>query len=270
MDNLPHPVTTTEIYLARIVQQNDEIIAPLTEGARPNHRRLKEPNRDVSLTTPEPFWGRCGSSAPTATLTTRFSATRRSRPFSSPNEAGAAAAASGTRPDRRVAGAHPEVHRGQRAENETGRRSPTLHQQAEAGEQRRAADDDYRDHPRARARSSHPTHGGDLMQGIVDPRLMGALGAISRPLHLSSILTEDRGRRRAGGQEPGNGPGHADVPCNIMPLKGPRSKGRTRPTSSRPRRSPCRGTTPISSRATGRPSTARPTTSCSSSRSSAA
>ena len=44
MDNLPHPVTTTEIYLARIVQQNDEIIALMkTWGERPKTRRLKEP-----------------------------------------------------------------------------------------------------------------------------------------------------------------------------------------------------------------------------------
>ena len=44
MDDLPHPVTTTEIYLARIVQQNDEIIALMkTEGERPKPRRLKEP-----------------------------------------------------------------------------------------------------------------------------------------------------------------------------------------------------------------------------------
>ena len=44
MDGLPHPVTTTEIYLARIVQQNDEIIALMkTEGERPKPRRLKEP-----------------------------------------------------------------------------------------------------------------------------------------------------------------------------------------------------------------------------------
>ena len=43
MDNLPHPVTTTEIYLARIVQQNDEIIALMkTWGERPKTRRLKE------------------------------------------------------------------------------------------------------------------------------------------------------------------------------------------------------------------------------------
>ena len=44
MDTLPHPVTTTDAYLARIMQQNDEIIALLkTEGARPKTRRLKEP-----------------------------------------------------------------------------------------------------------------------------------------------------------------------------------------------------------------------------------
>ena len=44
MDNLPHPVTTTEIYLARIVEQNDEIIALMkTWGDRPKTRRLKEP-----------------------------------------------------------------------------------------------------------------------------------------------------------------------------------------------------------------------------------
>ena len=44
MDDLPHPVTTTEIYLARIVQQNDEIIALMkAEGERPKTRRLKEP-----------------------------------------------------------------------------------------------------------------------------------------------------------------------------------------------------------------------------------
>jgi len=44
MDTLPHPVTTTDVYLARIVQQNDEIIALMkTEGVRPKPRRLKEP-----------------------------------------------------------------------------------------------------------------------------------------------------------------------------------------------------------------------------------
>ena len=44
MAYLPPPITTTEIYLARIVQQNDEIIALMkTEGERPKPRRLKEP-----------------------------------------------------------------------------------------------------------------------------------------------------------------------------------------------------------------------------------
>lgn len=44
MDSLPHPVTTTDAYLARIVQQNDEIIALMkTLGERPKTRRLKEP-----------------------------------------------------------------------------------------------------------------------------------------------------------------------------------------------------------------------------------
>ena len=44
MAHLPPPITTTEIYLARIVQQNDEIIAPMkTDGERPKTRRLKEP-----------------------------------------------------------------------------------------------------------------------------------------------------------------------------------------------------------------------------------
>ena len=44
MDNLPHPVTTTDAYLARIVQQNDEIIALMKIGGeRPKTRRLKEP-----------------------------------------------------------------------------------------------------------------------------------------------------------------------------------------------------------------------------------
>jgi hypothetical protein len=44
MDDLPHPVTTTDAYLARIVQQNDEIIALMkTGGERPKTRRLKEP-----------------------------------------------------------------------------------------------------------------------------------------------------------------------------------------------------------------------------------
>ena len=45
MDRLPHPVTTTDIYLARIVSQNDEIIALLNQQ-RPEPkqpRRLKEP-----------------------------------------------------------------------------------------------------------------------------------------------------------------------------------------------------------------------------------
>ena len=43
MDDLPHPVTTTDAYLARIVQQNDEIIGLLSQqrpAAKP--RRLKE------------------------------------------------------------------------------------------------------------------------------------------------------------------------------------------------------------------------------------
>ena len=44
MVSLPRPVTTTDAYLARIVEQNDEIIALIkTEGARPKTRRLKEP-----------------------------------------------------------------------------------------------------------------------------------------------------------------------------------------------------------------------------------
>ena len=44
MDNLPYPVTTTDVYLARIVQQNDDIIGLLNQqrpAAKP--RRLKEP-----------------------------------------------------------------------------------------------------------------------------------------------------------------------------------------------------------------------------------
>ncbi len=44
MDNLPSPVTTMDVYLARIVEQNDEIIALMkTWGDRPKTRRLKEP-----------------------------------------------------------------------------------------------------------------------------------------------------------------------------------------------------------------------------------
>ena len=44
MDNLPSPVTTMDVYLARIVEQNDEIIALMkTGGERPKARRLKEP-----------------------------------------------------------------------------------------------------------------------------------------------------------------------------------------------------------------------------------
>jgi hypothetical protein len=44
MDSLPHPVTTMDVYLARIVEQNDEIIALMkTWGDRPKPRRLKEP-----------------------------------------------------------------------------------------------------------------------------------------------------------------------------------------------------------------------------------
>lgn len=44
MDSLPSPVTTTDVYLARIVEQNDEIIALMkTWGERPKTRRLKEP-----------------------------------------------------------------------------------------------------------------------------------------------------------------------------------------------------------------------------------
>ena len=44
MAHLPPPITTTEIYLARIVQQNDEIIALLNQQRpAPKPRRLKEP-----------------------------------------------------------------------------------------------------------------------------------------------------------------------------------------------------------------------------------
>ena len=46
MAYLPPPITTTEIYLARIVSQNDEIIGLLKEPATPPTkavRRLKEP-----------------------------------------------------------------------------------------------------------------------------------------------------------------------------------------------------------------------------------
>ena len=45
MAHLPPPITTMEIYLARIVSQNDEIIALLNQQ-RPEPkqpRRLKEP-----------------------------------------------------------------------------------------------------------------------------------------------------------------------------------------------------------------------------------
>jgi hypothetical protein len=44
MDSLPSPVTTTDVYLARIVEQNDEIIALLNQQrATTKPRRLKEP-----------------------------------------------------------------------------------------------------------------------------------------------------------------------------------------------------------------------------------
>lgn len=44
MDSLPRPVTTTDAYLARIVEQNDEIIALLNQQrATTKPRRLKEP-----------------------------------------------------------------------------------------------------------------------------------------------------------------------------------------------------------------------------------
>ena len=46
MAYLPPPITTTEIYLAWIVSQNDEIIGLLKEPATPPTkagRRLKEP-----------------------------------------------------------------------------------------------------------------------------------------------------------------------------------------------------------------------------------
>lgn len=44
MDDLPHPVTTTDTYLARIVSQNDEIIGLLkTWPEQQKGRRLKEP-----------------------------------------------------------------------------------------------------------------------------------------------------------------------------------------------------------------------------------
>jgi len=46
MDRLPHPVTATDAYLARIVQQNDEIIALLNQQrATTKPRRLKEPKK---------------------------------------------------------------------------------------------------------------------------------------------------------------------------------------------------------------------------------
>ena len=44
MDSLPSPVTTMDVYLARIVEQNDEIIALLNQQrATTKPRRLKEP-----------------------------------------------------------------------------------------------------------------------------------------------------------------------------------------------------------------------------------
>ena len=43
MDSLPHPVTTTDVYLARIVSQNDEIIALMKTEGKPRPRRLREP-----------------------------------------------------------------------------------------------------------------------------------------------------------------------------------------------------------------------------------
>ena len=44
MVSLPRPVTTTDAYLARIVEQNDEIIALLNQQrATTKPRRLKEP-----------------------------------------------------------------------------------------------------------------------------------------------------------------------------------------------------------------------------------
>ncbi len=46
MDSLPHPVTATDAYLARIVEQNDEIIALLNQQrATTKPRRLKEPKK---------------------------------------------------------------------------------------------------------------------------------------------------------------------------------------------------------------------------------
>ena len=46
MDSLPSPVTTTDAYLARIVEQNDEIIALLNQQrATTKPRRLKEPKK---------------------------------------------------------------------------------------------------------------------------------------------------------------------------------------------------------------------------------
>ena len=46
MDSLPSPVTTMDVYLARIVEQNDEIIALLNQQrATTKPRRLKEPKK---------------------------------------------------------------------------------------------------------------------------------------------------------------------------------------------------------------------------------
>jgi len=80
---------------------------------------------------------------------TRSSLTRRSL-FPRPQRAGRPARGRRrSRPDRRVAGAHPEVHRGQRLENNGQAVANALHQQAESLRSRAAAeaaeDDEYID-----------------------------------------------------------------------------------------------------------------------------
>jgi head-tail adaptor len=105
--------------------------------------------------------------------------------------------------------------------------------------------------------------GDDLMRGIVDPRLMGALESHFPDRCTVQCLTETVD---ADGQVVKTWTDrHTDVPCNVMPLKGREIKRPNQTYVVANTSIALQGHYPISSRATGRSSAARRTTSCSSS-----
>ena len=216
---------------------------PKIRQARDRNPRRLQGAETVTFRPPGPrnrSGERCGSSALTATPEQRgFSSDEDRRSFLNglTSRTPAFRGCSGTRPRSHIAGAHPEMHRGQRAADErAGGRQRSASQQAEHL-RARTADNDYIEGP-TWPRLDHRTRlmGDDLMR---EHRRSPAHGRTREPFPESlpgAIPHGGCGRRRAG--DNGLERPHADVPCNISPLKGREIKGPNRPTSSRPRRSP--------------------------------